>query len=196
MNSPWIGTRSGKRFYILDSKPGDIDIYDVAHSLSRLCRYTGHCDEIDDVPIYNVADHSLRVSGICPPEDQLWGLLHDLAEFALGDLSSPVKHLPELAYYRYLEERIMDTAVIQFRLSPRQPYSVKCADRVLRATEIRDLMQPVDPEWYDDLADVTPLPDPIKPLTPNEARSQFLGRFEQLMQERTHEQGRQTLPLS
>lgn len=39
----WIETFSGRRFDILDPKPEQFCIEDIAHSLSLLCRFTGHC---------------------------------------------------------------------------------------------------------------------------------------------------------
>ena len=56
-SSAWIETYSGKRFYILDPRPQDVDIVDIAHALSLLTRFTGHTREF-----YSVAQHSVLVS--------------------------------------------------------------------------------------------------------------------------------------
>ena len=52
-----IRTFTGRTFWPLDPKPEDLDIRDIAHALSLVCRFTGHTRSF-----YSVADHSLRVS--------------------------------------------------------------------------------------------------------------------------------------
>jgi len=75
----WIQTFTGRRFRPRNPAPDDFDIRDVAHALSLLCRFNGHCRVF-----YSVAEHSVRVSRICPPPAALWGLLHDLGEAYIG----------------------------------------------------------------------------------------------------------------
>lgn len=41
----WLRTYTGKRFYPLDPRIEEIDIEDIAHALSMLCRFGGHCRE-------------------------------------------------------------------------------------------------------------------------------------------------------
>lgn len=53
----FIRTFTGRRFWPLDPRIEDIDIQDIAHSLSLVCRWTGHT-----YCFYSVAEHSLRVS--------------------------------------------------------------------------------------------------------------------------------------
>src|SRR5215217_2415409 len=52
----WIQTRSGVKFHLLDPKPEDFRIGDIAHALSNVCRFTGHVRKF-----YSVAEHSVRV---------------------------------------------------------------------------------------------------------------------------------------
>ncbi len=85
---PFILTYTGKQFLYDEVTPDVIDIRDIAHSLSQLCRYTGHTNLF-----YSVAQHSLLVSEKMPggPAAKLVGLLHDAAEAYTGDLASPLK---------------------------------------------------------------------------------------------------------
>src|ERR1017187_10636100 len=76
-----ITTFSGIHFWPLLPNPADIRIEDIAHALSNQCRFAGHAREF-----YSVAEHSVRVSQLCPPEDALWGLLHDASEAYLTDV--------------------------------------------------------------------------------------------------------------
>ena len=48
----WMQTYSGKRYYPVDPRIEDVDINDIAHALSHLCRYGGHCSRF-----YSVAEH-------------------------------------------------------------------------------------------------------------------------------------------
>ena len=87
----WIQTYAGVKFHPWDPRPGSIRIVDVAHSLSNLCRFNGHCLEF-----YSVAQHSCVVAGIAMVESRrldvgMHALLHDAAEAYVGDLVRPVK---------------------------------------------------------------------------------------------------------
>lgn len=72
----------------------DVDIYDIAYSLSRQVRFDGH-GEIEPL---NVLQHSLMVADIleeqgCTLYEQIIGLIHDAREAYLGDIGTPVKRL-------------------------------------------------------------------------------------------------------
>lgn len=90
-NHAWIQTVEGKAFFFLDPKPADFSISMIAHCLARECRWGNHIPEF-----YSVAEHSVRVSYVCDPEDALWGLLHDASEAFLTDVPTPIKN-----YLRY-----------------------------------------------------------------------------------------------
>jgi len=98
-----IQTYTGKWFSPLDPNPDDIDIVDIAHSLSMLCRYNGHCSRF-----YSVAEHSLLVSSVLEQRHpgnvklQLMGLLHDSAEAYMADVPGPMKkHMPLYKIYEW-----------------------------------------------------------------------------------------------
>ena len=86
-------------FYPLEPNVEDIDIVDIAHALSLLCRANGHFKHF-----YSVAQHCLN----CAKEAKarkysnrviLGCLLHDGSEAYLADITRPVKkHL-----HKYLE---------------------------------------------------------------------------------------------
>lgn len=166
----WIQTFTGRRFTPRQPHPGDFDIRDVAHSLSLLCRFNGHCR-----PFYSVAEHSVRVSRVCAPEAALWGLLHDLGEAYIGDLPRPIK--PMFPAFEEIEDRLLCTAAEAFGLPWPMPADVRRADDILLATEARDLMADPPEPWP--LAEL-PLAERITPVGPEEAERLFLERFEQL----------------
>ena len=81
-----IPTFTGRSVDLLNPRPEQICIDDVAHALANLCRFTGHTDRH-----YSVAQHSVMVARSCPPELALQGLLHDAHEAYIGDWSAPLK---------------------------------------------------------------------------------------------------------
>lgn len=166
----WIQTYTGRQFAPLAPCAADIDIRDIAHALSLLCRYTGHCSHF-----YSVAEHSVRVSRELPASLQLWGLLHDASEAYLGDLSRPLKHAGGFGdQYREAEQRLMSAIAERFGLEMPEPREVKEMDNVLLFTEQRDLMGRPPKPWRDPRP---PLEEIIQPWAPREAELVFLGTF-------------------
>ncbi|MHC4093108.1 MAG: phosphohydrolase, partial [Planctomycetota bacterium] len=139
----WMQTIGGRQFFPGQPDPGAIDIMDIAWSLSMLCRFNGHCSHF-----YSVAQHSVLVSQLCPPGLELAGLLHDAAEAYIGDLVAPIKR--EIPVFRELEERLLIAIGQRFNIDPALLSSdqVKYADRILLATEKRDLLGPEPWPWH------------------------------------------------
>ena len=78
-------TASGALVDLLDPNLDDISFYDIARSLSRLNRFNGHGGG------YTVAQHSCVVASFLPEEHRVHGLLHDAPEYAVGDVTNPMK---------------------------------------------------------------------------------------------------------
>src|SRR5271165_4859950 len=107
----WIQTYTGKKFFPMDPKPEDICIEDIAHSLSMICRFTGHSREF-----YSVAQHSVYVSELCSEQWMLHGLLHDAEEAYTNDLARPIKRLKEFEFFRRAGENIQLVIRQKFKL--------------------------------------------------------------------------------
>ena len=60
----WMLTYTGRRFYPIDPRPEDVCTEDIAHALSRICRFAGntYC-------FYSVAEHSLSDTQIIKDTD-------------------------------------------------------------------------------------------------------------------------------
>lgn len=168
----WISTYSGKRFYPFDPRVEEIDVNDIIHALSNLCRFGGHC-----TTFYSVAQHSVLVSLMCPPTDALWGLLHDASEAYLIDVPSPLKKAPEFAPYRAAEKRLQEVICQVFELPVEEPVSVKSVDKRILATEARDLTFTQGFGWS---TASWPYDFNIKPWTPDHARVRFISRLHEL----------------
>ena len=170
--SPTILTAEGTYFDFTDPAGSAFGIWSIAHALSNICRYTGHC-----AVHYSVAQHSVLVSYQVPAEHALAGLLHDAAEAFIGDVAKPLKRL--LPDYQALEARVEAAVFARFGLPPELPACVKHADLVLLLTEKRDLMPAcANREW--NLQGVQPMERRIRPWVPEQARTAFLQRFEEL----------------
>lgn len=170
---PYIQTFSGNPFYLLDPRPEEIEIRDIAHALSQLCRFTGHSRKL-----YTVAQHCLMVSDLVPPELALEGLLHDATEAYVGDVSSPLKGILGAAYTD-IEQSIHLAIADRFKLASPWPHDVvKHADLTAFATEARDFMMPLD-NWLRGK-----LPDAVgaemDALSPTVVRAAYLDRFSEL----------------
>lgn len=86
-----ILTFSGKEIDLNNFQPSDFCIEDVAHSLSRTCRYNGHCSKF-----YSVATHSsntYRIAKLIGANEPtcLYALMHDAPEAYIGDMPGPLK---------------------------------------------------------------------------------------------------------
>ncbi len=170
-NNTWIQTYTGIQVWPLDPHPDQIDIRDIAHSLSMLCRFNGHCRQF-----YSVAEHSVHVSNIVSPVNRIWGLLHDAAEAYLSDIPKPVKQ--SLDQFHQLEERMLAVIANRFGLTTEIPEEVHDADMTMLATEKRVLMGSEPAPW-------SGLPDALEPTmiccySPEEAMQSFLRRFSEL----------------
>jgi hypothetical protein len=137
---------SGRRLDLLDPSPLDIEIEDIAHGLARVARWNGQTKGEHG---FSVAQHSIVVEEISAhlrpqlePRWRLAALLHDAAEYVIGDMISPFKAALGLDY-RIFEERL-DTAIhLRFGLPARTPAPIKAlikaADRAsafFEATQI------------------------------------------------------------
>ena len=176
MSSRYFRTYSGRRVHPLDPKPDEISIFDVARSLSQICRFLGHTKVF-----FSVAQHSVLVSELVPREDALWGLLHDASEAYLCDLPAPIKHDPEMRAYQLFEDRLMLAICDRYGLRPEMPQSVKIADKVLLATEFRDVTTVDDLDWITSECGVEPTANyHIVGWSPTVAEARFMARFEDL----------------
>lgn len=142
----WQRMLSGRRLNLLNPSPVDIEIEDIAHGLAFVARWNGQT--IGSYP-YSVAEHSLLVEEIfarktpsSPASGRLGALLHDAAEYVIGDMISPVKSAisPE---YQKLEIRLTEAIHLRFGLPMALPAriqrGIKKADRIaawIEATQI------------------------------------------------------------
>jgi len=179
---------SGRRLNLLEPSPLDIEIEDIAHGLSRVARWNG---QTSGDWAFTVAQHSVLVEtlvrhfrGTAPPAWCLAALLHDAAEYVIGDLISPFKAAVGLDYKSF-ENSLLGAIHIRFGLPAIPPTGaarlIKRGDRAaayLEATQLAGF-EPAEarrlfgtPRGIDDIVLAT--------LPPDRAKTQFLDRFETL----------------
>jgi hypothetical protein len=127
----YIKTYTGKIFYPLAPTLDQICIEDIAHALSNVCRYGGHCEKT-----LTVAQHSCMVSDWLP-QYKLEGLMHDGTEAYLGDMVRPLKHSPKMRQYRLAENKLDIILHEKFDLDPAARKLVKEYDNRALATEMK-----------------------------------------------------------
>lgn len=119
-------TVGGKYIDINAPTADDIDIRDIGHALSGICRFGAH-----SVTFYTVAEHSIHVAAEVqrrlkknPPRTTNFSyndtlkaaLLHDAAEAYLGDVISPLK--PLLGNYGRISQAFDDAIAAKFDFDP------------------------------------------------------------------------------
>ncbi|MCP1337543.1 HD domain-containing protein [Futiania mangrovi] len=175
---------SGRRLDLLDPSPLDVEIEDIAHGLSRVARWNG---QTRGAFSFSVAQHCVIVEEIAgrlsPALDRRWrlaALLHDAAEYVIGDLISPFKAAVGIDYKAF--ERRLEAAIhIRFGLPPHPPAHVakllKQADlqaAYFEATHLAGFSEDEAKGFFG--KPLVPAPD-MTPRPPGEAHALFLARF-------------------
>jgi uncharacterized protein len=171
-DSNWIATYKGRQFWPLNPRIEDLDIEDIARALSNLCRFTGHTRHH-----YSVAQHCYLASQWCPPNIAGWCLLHDAAEAYLNDIAKPVKRFFPLLVEA--ENATLELIAEKYGLEWPMPADVHVVDRIMLATERRDVMNSCGHRW-NAVEGVQPYPEVIEAVPQQSAEALFLHRFGEL----------------
>ena len=102
----YIYTFSGRKFYPLNPETDDVDISDIAHALSLLCRANGHFSSFHSVAQHCIECCAEAVSRGYGSKVALACLLHDASEAYMSDITTPVKN--ELENYRMYEDKLIN----------------------------------------------------------------------------------------
>ncbi|USV41087.1 phosphohydrolase [Xanthomonas phage BUDD] len=140
MQRDFIETWSGVNLYMPDPDPESILIEDIAHALSKVCRFAGHVDRF-----YSVAEHSIHVSYAVPPEHALQALLHDATEAYLCDIPTPFKRM--IPAYAELEDNLWAVIAEKYGVPFKLHETVKLADRMLLLSERDALKEHSKRQW-------------------------------------------------
>ena len=108
-----INTHSRRQVNVADPRPETIDIEDIAHALTFLCRGGGHTEFFFPVARHCVYCAREAAARGLSREVVLACLLHDASEAYMVDMPSPIKDglFPE---YRAYENRLLDCIYNKF----------------------------------------------------------------------------------
>jgi len=119
----YILTYTKKKFTPTAPVADDVNIEDIAHALSMLCRANGHY-----ASFYSIAAHCLNCyEEACARREsgrvKMACLLHDACEAYISDITRPVKQY--LDDYKVIEDRLSKVIYEKFLGSPLTEYEEK-----------------------------------------------------------------------
>lgn len=190
----WQRMLSGRRLDLLDPDPADIEIEDIAHGLARVARWNG---QTVGPHAFSVAQHALTVEMIARDGRTDWtetwrlaALLHDAAEYVVGDLISPFKTAIGLDYKAF-ENRLMTAVHIRFGLPEVLPDDVRAhikhADTIAayyEATRLAGFMEAEAETFFGQPGglsyETTGVLEALEPWPAEQAQRSFLRCYHQL----------------
>jgi hypothetical protein len=194
-----LETVTGRFVDLIDPNPQDIHIEDISWSLSRLSRFNGHT--IQALP-YTVGQHSIVVAdevgklidklGTARTAQErsrlmLLGLLHDASEAYTGDVSGPLKKIPELRpVIKKIEHKIQSAIYASLNVDPptedEEHTVIKPCDILSQRIEAYNFMVSRGRNWSGDLPEVSiiRLQAFEPPLESVEVHQRFLNYYHQL----------------
>jgi hypothetical protein len=168
----WLQTYSNLELDYADDEWICLPIEDIAHALSNLCRFNGHCKKY-----YSVAEHSVIVSYLVPEHLAIYGLLHDASEAYTGDIPTGFKRVMGLSFSVY-EDKALKAISKGYGLDYQMFFdlSVQEYDIKVLGHEAASLM-PNHIVWkqFPDRFDI-----PVHGHLPHEAKQVFLARYHEL----------------
>ena len=135
---------SGNLFDFNDLGSNIYDIKDIAHGLSQICRFGGHCRKF-----YSVAQHSVLISQRVSKEAAYAALMHDAVEFVVGDMTEPLKS--KFPDYKILETKLEIIINNIFKIKIENNITeIRAADFRMRTTELKQLTKLYEryPKFY------------------------------------------------
>ncbi|MDP8996507.1 MAG: HD family hydrolase [Pseudomonadota bacterium] len=192
MTRAWQRMLSGRRLDLLDPSPLDIEIEDIAHGLARVARWNG---QTKGANAFSVAQHCVLVEAIFShkrkggaKQDQLACLLHDAAEYVIGDMISPFKAALG-GNYKTIEKRLMAAVHLRFGLPVKLDATL--ADEIKQADQIAAYLEATQLAGFglDEAASLFGQPRglagqgftqflALQPLAPTQAAALYVARFE------------------
>lgn len=186
----YVVTVSGKRIYLENPDPAMINIMDIAHGLSNICRFHGQTRTL-----YTVAEHCVLVASMMQPyrNYQLAALLHDAEEAYLGDTPQPFKQLVNRASHglvEYVHAKLTNTILAgllgeNHRFTDHIWHEVEAVDKQIAIHEMETYCAE---NFYDRVMDDPKYPrfqshqiQLGEPLSPKEAKIEFLQCYGALM---------------
>ena len=142
--SNYITTYTRRHFDPVNPEPADMDIKDIAHALSMICRGNGHVSSF-----WSVGEHCI----LCAKEAAAKGyanrlvlaaLLHDASECYMSDVPRPLKQ--NMKQYKEQENHLLDVLYTKFLGTPLSEEEEKLIKEIDNALLWYDLKYLLDEE--------------------------------------------------
>lgn len=174
-------TLKGNLIDLFEFKPEDIDIEEVAHSLSNLCRYNGMTKKF-----YSVAEHCVlmtrhaREQWLDNEQVQKAALLHDASEAYVGDVTYHLKKV--VLDFSYYEDQILNAIFKKYNVdfSGQIEEDVHWLDRCICVDEMKQLMNGIDPTLVLPADEFRGLGIECQAWEPSQARQEYLKECKKL----------------
>lgn len=170
----YMNTYSGKLFSVIHPETDSIDVVDIAHALSLLCRGNGHVKHF-----YSVGQHCINCARLAKArgysyEVQFACLLHDASEAYMSDVIRPLKK--DLPYYQEIEHKLLTVIFEKYGIKEYLTDNrVKQIDDDLCHYDLRNLMNVNIEVGY-----LEYIPD-ISFRNPMDVEKEYLEVFEELL---------------
>ncbi len=128
-----IRTYTGKLFHIFNPQIKEIDIKDIAHSLSMQCRFNGQTK-----CFYSIASHSIIGAKLIDKKYKKDFLGHDFTEAYIGDCVTPIKRRNR--DFIRLEKKIEKVIAKKFKFNEKFHSNIKEMDNLMFRMESAYLM--------------------------------------------------------
>lgn len=177
MNKDFIITFTKQRFSPLQAEEEHIDIVDIAHALSLLCRANGHIRHF-----YSVAQHCLncvmeaKARGLSK-ELQLACLLHDASEAYISDITRPVKR--NLPQYLEFEEVLQQQIFAKFNMEHLKKADHRLVKEIDDALLYYELLALMGEEIFEERPELVSIPD-LEQRDFHAVKEAFLKEYERL----------------
>lgn len=178
----YIKTYTGVMFDPLNPDAALIDIADIAHALSMLCRANGHFKSF-----YSVGQHSINCMKEASARGysrrvQLACLLHDASEAYLSDVTRPVKK--ELPRYLEIEGPLQNVIWSKWLGKPLNEQEVAQVFQIDDAILAHEFLALMDTQLVDPTPEISS--EPVFDFTGfDRCKREFLDLFRQLTAEET-----------
>lgn len=186
MTPTTVVTGSGRCVDLVSPAANQVSIFDIAHNLAGLCRYSAACNRH-----FSVAEHSVWTSYVVDRQFAFLMLMHDAHEAYCGDATSPLKKAIGPSWDA-VEIRLQRAVLHHYGLPAPDEHlvpwgHVHAADKAARHREILSLFEKRHHGLF--LLHELPAPAPVFPgldmecWSRDRAEREFLDRFFQLASE-------------
>ncbi|MEO1208369.1 MAG: hypothetical protein AAFX78_02405 [Cyanobacteria bacterium J06638_20] len=144
----WLETWSGQQFDPFSFTNEQINVLDVAHALSMICRFGGHTKRFYSVAEHAIILHDYAMQHNFGPRLAYEVLHHDDPEYVLGDKVRPLKgRMPE---YERIERVVAMATAAHFHCRFPLPGELKFLDNHIIIDERAAVMNPSANEWHNE----------------------------------------------